>query len=192
MSRGPSFNSISVKKEEQTSSTHCEQTWCAQYCADAAEPLRADSRSTFFSRRIAQSAPVAVAIISRTKSNYDQFGFARIRTNIKRFALKFGARCMGCVPISRLVLTLFVHSAPQPLLTFSLSFLLFHCLFTMLSNSLALWFQSVVSTFIYLYYNWRNLENYLLRSSNVPYKRFQRKRKMKYAHHYYRSILYKI
>lgn len=49
----------------------------------------------------AQSVPVAVAIIARTKSNYDQFRFARIRTNIKRFALKFGARCMGCVPISR-------------------------------------------------------------------------------------------
>lgn len=56
----------------------------------------------FFYCYIVQSAPVAVAIISRTKSNYDQFGFARIRTNIKRFALKFGARCMGCVPISRI------------------------------------------------------------------------------------------
>lgn len=55
----------------------------------------------FFIRNCAQSAPVAVAIISRCKSNYDQFGFVRIRTNIKRFALKFGARCMGCVPISR-------------------------------------------------------------------------------------------
>lgn len=59
------------------------------------------STNHFFIRNCAQSAPVAVAIISRSKSNYDQFGFARIRTNIKRFALKFGARCMGCVPISR-------------------------------------------------------------------------------------------
>lgn len=58
------------------------------------------STNHFFVRNCAQSAPVAVAIISRSKSNYDQFGFARIRTNIKRFVLKFGARCMGCVPIS--------------------------------------------------------------------------------------------
>lgn len=56
--------------------------------------------AALFTRNSTQSAPVAVAIIFCTKSNYDQFGFARIRTNIKRFALKFGARCMGCVPIS--------------------------------------------------------------------------------------------
>lgn len=88
----------------------------------------------FFAR--AQSAPVAVAIISRTKSNYDQFGFARIRTNIKRFALKFGARCMGCVPISRV--ERFVCSfEPTFALTFSLPFLLFPFLFTMLFASLA-------------------------------------------------------
>lgn len=83
---------------EQTSSAH--MRWANRRACDCTGNP-SSSNKAFFIRNCAQSAPVAVAIISRCKSNYDQFGFVRIRTNIKRFALKFGARCMGCVPISR-------------------------------------------------------------------------------------------
>lgn len=91
-------------KGEQTSSTYCDvQTMVrviVQVTAYGGRERALPRMSTEHFLLCAQSAPVAVAIIFRSKSNYDQFGFARIRMNIKRFALKFGARCMGCVPIS--------------------------------------------------------------------------------------------
>lgn len=77
---------------------------------------------TFFIRDIAQSAPVAVAIICSAKSNYDQFGFARIGTNIKRFALKLARDARDAFPLGGSDANFVCLSGPRSLLTFSLCF----------------------------------------------------------------------